>query len=72
MKKTRRILALVLAFVLCMAMGSTAFATGQDGGGTTAAEPDYSITVEDAKAGETYKAFKMLDLSVDDPTNPLV
>ena len=41
MKKTKRILALVLAFVLCMAMGTTALATGQD----DTAAPDYSITV---------------------------
>ena len=68
MKRTRRMLSFVLALVLCLAMGITAFAAGQDD--QTAAEPDYSITVEDAKEGETYKAFKMLDLSVDDPTNP--
>ena len=66
MKKTKRILALVLAFVLCMAMGTTAFAAGQD----DTAAPDYSITVQNAKAGETYSAFKMLDLNVDDPTDP--
>ncbi len=66
MKRTKRILALVLAFVLCMAMGTTAFATGQD----DTAAPDYSITVQNAKAGETYSAFKMLDLNVDDPTDP--
>ena len=66
MKRTKRILALVLAFVLCMAMGTTAFAAGQD----DTAAPDYSITVQNAKAGETYSAFKMLDLNVDDPTDP--
>ena len=67
MKKTKRILALVLAFVLCMAMGTTAFASNQN---DNTDPPDYSITVTNAKAGETYTAFKMLDLSVDDPTNP--
>lgn len=67
MKRTRRILALVLAFVLCMAMGTTAFATGQN---DEPQEPDYSITVNNAKEGETYTAFKMFDLSVDDPTHP--
>ena len=60
MKKAKKIMALVLAAVMVMAMGMTAFA----------ADPDYSITVTNAKEGETYKAFKMFDLSVDDPTNP--
>ena len=60
MKKVKKIMALVLAAIMVMAMGMTAFA----------ADPDYSITVTNAKEGETYKAFKMFDLSVDDPTNP--
>ena len=67
MKRTKRILALVLAFVLCMAMGTTAFASNQN---DNTDPPDYSITVTNAKAGETYSAFKMLDLNVDDPTDP--
>ena len=53
-------MALLLATVMVLAMGTTALA----------ADPDYSITVNNAKEGETYKAYKMLDLSVDDPTNP--
>ena len=60
MKKVKKIMALVLAAVMVIAMGMTAFA----------ADPDYSITVTNAKEGETYKAYKMFDLSVDDPTNP--
>lgn len=60
MKHFKKVMALLLATVMVLAMGTTALA----------ADPDYSITVNNAKEGETYKAYKMLDLSVDDPTNP--
>ena len=61
MKTFKKLLALGLALVMTMAMGITAFAV---------TPADYSITVNGAKAGETYSAYKMFDLSVDDPTNP--
>lgn len=60
MKHFKKVMALLLAAVMVLAMGTTALA----------ADPDYSITVNNAKEGETYTAYKMLDLSVDDPTNP--
>ena len=60
MKKAKRIMALVLSIVLCLAMSSM----------SVFAAADYSITVNGAKAGETYTAYKMLDLSVNDPENP--
>jgi len=62
MKNLRKVLTLVLAIVMVLAMGTlSAFATDS---------PDYSITVNNAKAGETYTAYKMFDLSVNDPSNP--
>ena len=62
MKHFRKTMALVLALVLSMAMGTAAFATDT--------QPDYSITVKNAKEGETYTAYKMFDLSVNDPKDP--
>ena len=59
MKNMKKFLALALALVMILAMATTA-----------SADPVYSITVENGKAAEIYKAFKMLDLSVNDPKNP--
>ena len=56
----KKIFAMVLVAILMMAMGSAAFA----------ADPDYLITITGGVKGETYSAYKMFDLSVDDPTNP--
>ncbi|MBQ9027921.1 MAG: SpaH/EbpB family LPXTG-anchored major pilin [Lachnospiraceae bacterium] len=58
MKRTRRMLALVLAFVLCMAMGTTALATQT----VTPAkdrtkETDGSISVSDPVQGQTYTLY---------------
>ena len=61
MKHFKKVMALLLATVMVLAMGTTALAD---------TPPDYSITVNNAKEGETYTAYKMFDLSVDDPTNP--
>ena len=60
MKHTTRILALLLALVLCLGLSVTAFAT-EAGNATTG---NCSITVENAKKDQTYKLYKMLDLSV--------
>lgn len=54
MKTTRRLLCALLALTLVLALAGTAFAAGGN-----------SITVKNAKAGETYKIYKMLDLTVD-------
>lgn len=65
MKHIKTLFALILALVLVLGMNSMVFAEDE-----TPAAPDYSITVNNAKSGETYTAYKMFDLSVDDPTNP--
>ena len=82
MKKTTltKLLGIVLIMALVMSMGIMAWAEGDDpatgddpgtGGSTpAAASPDYSITVKNGVKDETYSAYKMFDLSVDDPTNP--
>ena len=56
MKRTRRMLSFVLALVLCLAMGITAFAAN-----------DGSIIVTNATAGQTYEAFLIFPAS---PSNP--
>ena len=56
MKRTRRMLSFVLALVLCLAMGITAFAAN-----------DGSIIITNATAGQTYKAYKIFTAS---PSNP--
>ena len=56
MKRIRKIAALVLAAVMVMAMGITAFAAN-----------DGSIIVTNATAGQTYKAYKIFTAS---PSNP--
>lgn len=63
----KKIISIVLALVLVMSFAVTAFASGTEPVEPTA---DYSITVKNAKAGETYTAYKMFDLSVNDPLNP--
>ncbi|MDD7389584.1 MAG: SpaH/EbpB family LPXTG-anchored major pilin [Lachnospiraceae bacterium] len=54
MKQLKKVMALVLAMVMVLAMGSL----------TALAEGANSITVNNAREGETYSAYKMLDLSV--------
>lgn len=60
MKHMNRILALALALLMILGLATTAYA----------ADPAYSITVNNGKNGETYTAYKMLNLVVDNPTNP--
>lgn len=55
MKHTTRILAMLLALVLCLGLSVTAFAAEGN-----------SITVKNTVEGQTYKLYKMLDLSVSD------
>ncbi len=77
MKTTRRLLCALLALTLVLALAGTAFAAGGNSSallaltlvlalaGTAFAAGGNSITVKNAKAGETYKIYKMLDLTVD-------
>ena len=61
MNNTRKILAILLAIVLVLALSVSAFAEG---------EKNDSITVNGAKAGETYSLYKLFDLVVDSETAP--
>ena len=61
MKKMKKLVSLLVATVMIFAMTITAFA---------AQESNNTITINNARAGETYKAFKMLELSVNDTSNP--
>ena len=73
MKKMRKLLAVVLALTVALTMGiattSMVFAEGE-GGETPAPTKNDSITVNNAKAGETYDAYKMFDLVVNDENAP--
>ena len=55
MKYTKKLTGFLLALVMMLAMTTLVFAAG-----------DNSISVTGAQAGETYKIYKMLDLSVND------
>ena len=61
MKKMKKMIALVAALVMCMAMALPVLAAQSSAN---------TITVNNAKEGETYTAFKMLELFVDDTGNP--
>ena len=52
MKQVRKSLALLLALILVLALGGTAFAEGETG----------SITINDAVVGQTYTIYQILDL----------
>ena len=55
MKHVKRIVGFVLALVMVLALSVGAFAAGNN-----------TIKVTGAQAGETYRIYKMLDLSVND------
>lgn len=55
MKHARKLASLLLALVMVFALATTAFAAGTN-----------SITVNGAQKGETYRLYKMLDLSVNE------
>ena len=59
MKRIKKLASLMLAVVMVLAMGITVFAEGAN-----------SIEVAGAKEGETYKIYKMLDLSVHEKSEP--
>ena len=61
MRRLSKILAFVIAIAMVLAMVLPVMAEQSS---------QNTITVNGAKAGETYKAFKMLDLFVDDTGNP--
>ena len=57
MKKMKKMMALVIAVVMMMAMTMTAMAD----------EPDYKITIQEPVAGQTYSAYKLFDVTYSDP-----
>ena len=57
MKLSRKILSLVLALVMVMGLAATAFAVGDEETTTNG-----SITITNALGGETYNAYRILDL----------
>ena len=61
MNNTRKILAILLAIVLVLALSVSALAEG---------EKNDSITVNGTKVGETYSLYKLFDLSVNSETAP--
>ena len=56
----KKLIAILLTMILVLSFGAAAFAE----------ETEYSITITNAKEGETYTAYKLFDLSVNDPQNP--
>ena len=63
MKSMKKFASLLLALTMVFAMATTAFAANIDLGRN-------AITVNNVAAGETYKLYKMLDLVVNDESNP--
>ena len=55
----KKFVTLLLAMVMIFSLATAAFAATND-----------SITINNAKAGETYKIYKMLDLSVNSEETP--
>lgn len=72
MKTMKKIAALLLAVLMLMSLATTAFAEGEGGESETPAEPAVhnSITINNAKVGETYKLYKLFDLKVNSETEP--
>jgi LPXTG-motif cell wall-anchored protein len=69
MKKFGTVSALLMTLVMILTVGLTAFAsgTGQD---PQASSKNDSITVNNAKPGETYELYKLFDLTVNDESAP--
>ena len=59
MKRFMKIMASVLAAVMIMALGATAFAANE-----------YTITIDNAVAGETYSAYKVFDVTYANAKDP--
>ena len=61
MRKMKKMAAVILAAIMVLAMGITSFAaTGEGEQGQT---NDGSITITNAKNGETYDIYKVFDLT---------
>ncbi|MBQ7370447.1 MAG: isopeptide-forming domain-containing fimbrial protein, partial [Blautia sp.] len=69
MKNLKKMMALLVAVVMCLAMSVTVFAT-EGGDDPAPAATGNTVTVQNAKNGEIYNIYKMLDLSVNSATPP--
>lgn len=67
MRKIKKLASLLLAVIMIISLATTAFAADEEGETTeTPAQTTInSITIESAVSGETYKLYKLFDLSVD-------
>lgn len=63
MKHAKKLASLLLALVMVLSMSVPTFAADEP-------ENPNKITVNNAKPGETYSAYQMLELVVNDPANP--
>ena len=69
MKKFGTVSALLMALVMILTVGLTAFASGTEQDPETSTKND-SITINNAKPGETYNLYKLFDLTVNDESAP--
>ena len=61
MKNLKKIMALMLAVIMCMAMSVTVFAVEGEGGEGGAGASGYTVTVTNATSGESYTIYKVFD-----------
>ena len=68
MKHMKKLMALVIAAVMILAMGVTVFAQDK----ATGMGGDATITIENASKGDTYKVVKLFDATITDPASDAI
>ena len=66
----KRFVALLLALIMILSLSATAFAAENGGEGENTPTKNDSITITNAKPGETYNLYKLFDLKVNDENDP--